>query len=80
MRRSTSTIPFGYSLQGEELVEVPEELEALNVVVPMVKDKALSLREGALWLEYTTGRSLSHMGLKKIVDADGDIRLGYKPR
>ena len=46
--------------------EVPEELEALNKIVPMIKDKTLSLREGAVWLEYQTGRKVSHMGLKKI--------------
>jgi len=34
----------------------------------MIKDKTLSLREGSLWLEFETGRKLSHMGLKKIVD------------
>ena len=32
----------------------------------MIKDKTLSLREGAVWLEYQTGRKVSHMGLKKI--------------
>jgi hypothetical protein len=70
MRRSSSTIPFGYKLDKnnkELLTPVPEELEALDKVLPMIKDKVLSLREGAMWLEHSTGRSLSHMGLKKIV-------------
>jgi hypothetical protein len=70
MRRSSSTIPFGYKLDEnntELLTPVPEELEALDKVLPMIKDKVLSLREGAMWLEHSTGRSLSHMGLKKIV-------------
>jgi len=70
MRRSSSTIPFGYKLDEnntELLAPVPEELEALDKVLPMIKDKVLSLREGAMWLEHSTGRSLSHMGLKKIV-------------
>ena len=70
MRRSSSTIPFGYKLDKnnkELLTPVPKELEALDKVLPMIKDKVLSLREGAMWLEHSTGRSLSHMGLKKIV-------------
>ena len=33
----------------------------------MVKDGILSLREGSLWIEHKTGRSLSHTGLKKII-------------
>ncbi len=68
-RRTSSTIPFGYSLNESNpqfLKEVPEQLEALNKIVPMIKDKTLSLREGSVWLEYETGRKLSHMGLKKI--------------
>ena len=69
MRRTSSTIPFGYELSQEDsstLLEVPKELEALNKIVPMIKQKTLSLREGSAWLQYETGRSLSHMGLKKI--------------
>ena len=68
-RRTSSTIPFGYSLNESDpqfLKEIPEQLEALNKIVPMIKDKTLSLREGAVWLEYQTGRKVSHMGLKKI--------------
>ena len=71
MRRSSSTIPFGYTLDEgntELLTPVPEELEALDKVSKLISDQALSLREGALWLEYETGRKLSHMGLMKIVD------------
>jgi hypothetical protein len=48
------------------LIEIPEQKEALNTVIPMIKDKTLSLREGSAWIKHTTGRSLSHMGLKKI--------------
>jgi hypothetical protein len=50
------------------LTPVPEQLEALDKVIPMIRDQTLSLREGALFLEFETGRSLSHMGLKKIVE------------
>jgi len=69
-RRTSSTIPFGYKLDenGTHLTEIPEELKALNKVVPLIKNKVLSLREGAMWLEHDTGRTISHMGLKKIAD------------
>ena len=45
-RRNSSTIPFGYKLQedGVHLEEIQEELKALNKVVPLVKNKVLSLR------------------------------------
>ncbi len=71
IRRSSSTIPFGYALDeknAELLTPIDDELKALDKVIPMIKDKTLSLREGSLWLEFETGRKLSHMGLKKIVD------------
>jgi hypothetical protein len=73
-RRTSSTIPFGYAINEanpEFVVEIPEELEALNKVLPMIKDKALSLREGAMWLQHITGRKVSHMGLKKIAAKHG---------
>lgn len=70
-RRTSSTIPFGYKLKEESsefLEEIPEELKALNKIVPLVKNKVLSLREGAMWLEHDTGRKISHAVLKKIAD------------
>ena len=69
-RRSSSTIPFGYKLMenGTHLEEIEVELKALNKIVPLIKNKVLSLLEGAMWIEHDTGRSISHMGLKKIAD------------
>ena len=69
-RRSSSTIPFGYKLMenGTHLEEIEVELKALNKIVPLIKNKVLSLREGSMWIEHDTGRSISHMGLKKIAD------------
>ena len=69
-RRSSSTIPFGYKLMenGTHLEEIEVELKALNKFVPLIKNKVLSLREGAMWIAHDTGRSISHMGLKKIAD------------
>tara|TARA_Y100000361_G_scaffold45895_1_gene39711 strand:+ start:440 stop:619 length:180 start_codon:yes stop_codon:yes gene_type:complete len=52
---------------GKHLEEIEDELKALNKIVPLVKNKVISLREGATWLEYDTGRPISHTGLNKIV-------------
>ena len=69
MKRTSSVIPFGYKLSEtnySELEEVAEQKEALKKIVPMIQQRTLSLREGSAWIEYETGRSISHMGLKKI--------------
>ena len=71
IKRKTSTIPFGYKLDEDNpkfLLEVEEELQALESIIPMVVSKGLSLREGALWLSHKTGRSISHQGLKNIIE------------
>tara|TARA_R100001369_G_scaffold15881_1_gene30730 strand:+ start:507 stop:734 length:228 start_codon:yes stop_codon:yes gene_type:complete len=69
MRRSSSTIPFGYKLDEEDtalLEPIEDQLEALKKILPMIHDQTISLREGSLYLESITGRKVSHMGLKKI--------------
>lgn len=74
-RRSSSTIPFGYVLDKEDsglLQPVEKELEGLKTILPMIKNKSLSLREGALWLSHKTGRAISHEGLRKISQAEND--------
>ena len=70
MKRKTSTIPFGYSLAKDKvtLEAIPEQLDALDEIKELVHEKSLSLRDGATWLHYKTGRKLSHVGLKKIID------------
>ena len=71
IRRSSSTIPFGYKLSesnNEMLEPVQEELDILDRVLPLIREKTLSLREGSMWLTHETGRSISHMGLKKIAE------------
>ena len=70
-RKLSSTIPFGYKISDKDtafLEEVPEQLEALEDIKELLRMKALSLREGSIWLEHRTGRSLSHAGLKKMMD------------
>ena len=71
LRRSSSTIPFGYKLSESDnqmLEPVQKELQMLDKILPMVKDKTISLREGSMWLTHETGRSISHMGLEKIAE------------
>lgn len=73
-RKLSSTIPFGYKVSDEEpaswLEEIPEQLEALEDIKELLRLKALSLREGSMWLEHRTGRKLSHQGLKKMLDME----------
>ena len=71
IRRSSSTIPFGYKLDEDNtelLNPIPEQLEELDKMITMINDRTLSLREASLFLEHKTGRFISHMGLKKIAD------------
>ena len=74
MMKHRGTVPFGYKKEEDKLVEIPEELEALEEIKGLVKNKILSLREGSLWLEHKTGRKLSYQGLINKIDADA--RLG----
>ena len=70
-RRTSSTIPFGYELSEEDssvLIEIPAQLQALEDIKELLRMQVLSLREGSIWLEHRTGRSLSHAGLKKMMD------------
>lgn len=71
-RRNSSTIPFGYKLNSDNktLEEVPEQLKALNKAKQNVKKGAYSLRGAVEMLEHSTGRKLSAMGLKKMIDKD----------
>ena len=70
MRPKLGKTPFGYKPHTEgskELEEVPEELEALDKIQTLVSDKSISLRDGAAWLTFKTGRNISHQGLKNVI-------------
>ena len=70
-KRKSSTIPFGYKISENDssyLEKIPEQLEVLEEIKPLIRDRSISLREGSNWILYKTGRPLSHMGLKKIVE------------
>ena len=72
IRRNSSTIPFGYKLSEDNktLEEVDKELSSLKEMKDGVKSGAFSLRGAVEILEHQTGRKLSAMGLKKIIDRD----------
>ena len=72
-RKTSSTIPFGFK-QSETMrgfIEpVSEQLSALEEAKGHIIKGALSLRGAAEQLQYKTGRSISAVGLKKIVDKE----------
>ncbi len=70
MRPKLGKTPFGYkpSTEGsKELEEVPEELEALDKIQTLILNKSISLRDGAAWITFKTGRNISHQGLKNVI-------------
>jgi len=71
IKRTTSTIPFGYRLDTEAssfLKPIEDELEALQVAENMVVNEEISLQAACDWLEYKTDRRISTPGLKKHID------------
>ena len=70
-RVSIRQIPFGYEVNptNERLLEpIIHELEALELAKQHLKQ--YSIRDVAQWLTKQTGRSISHMGLKKRIDIE----------
>ena len=71
IRRTSSTIPFGYELDENfdgYLKPITEELQILKEVSEAVFYGEISLGIGVDWLEAETGRKMSRPGLKKYVD------------
>ena len=80
IRRTSSTIPFGYELDNNfEGYLKPNEtqLQVLEEVAQAVFHGEISLGIGVDWLEAETGKSMSRPGLKKYVDKKYG-RLGKK--
>ncbi len=76
MRRKKGPLPFGYSETSDGyLKEVPTELEALDKIKDLVNDGSISLRDGASWVAYKTGRYISHQGLKNVIRERFNTRL-----
>jgi|TARA_R100000081_G_C4654023_1_gene84237 hypothetical protein len=75
IKRKTSTIPFGYEVDDEVegyLKPIEEQIHALDVVSQMVRNDEISLAVAVDWLEASTNRKLSRMGLKKHIDKKYD--------
>ncbi len=70
IKRTTSTIPFGYEFDEVTgfLKPIEEELEALQIAENMIVNEEVSLQAACDWLEYKTDRRISTPGLKKHVD------------
>ena len=67
--RVSRTIPFGYELDTEDngiLNPIPDQLDKLEMAKKYLKQ--YSYREVANWLTTNTGRSISHVGLRKRLD------------
>ena len=71
-RKTSSTIPFGYRESDVEgfLEPIENEIQALSETKEHIMNGSLSLRGAAEQLSYKTGRSISAVGLKKIVDKE----------
>tara|TARA_R100000951_G_scaffold115212_1_gene122578 strand:- start:1284 stop:1577 length:294 start_codon:yes stop_codon:yes gene_type:complete len=83
IRRKSSTIPFGYEVDEETkgfLKPVDIQIKALDNITELVHNKSISLAEGTELLEFQTNRTLSRMGLKKLVDKKYEERLGNKSK
>jgi len=79
-KRTSSTIPYGYKLTEDKTLEpVEKEINALKDAKEGVKAGAFSLRGAVEILEHQTGRKLSAMGLKKIIDKDTNRPSPAKP-
>ena len=71
IRRTSSTIPFGYELDADfegYLKPINNELKILKEVSEAVFHGEISLGIGVDWLEAETGKQMSRPGLKKDVD------------
>lgn len=69
--RIARTIPYGYQEDPDDpdmLLPVPRELRALEKAKEYLRQ--YSYREVANWLTKQTGRSISHMGLKKRIESE----------
>lgn len=70
MRRKKGKIPFGFreiKKGSKDLEEIPEEIEALDDIKDLINEGSISLRDGAAWVAFKTGRKISHQGLKNVI-------------
>ena len=72
IKRTSSTIPFGYKLSGIAgwLEPIETELEILDKYCKLVIDKAYSLRQAAELITEETNRKFSHIALLKKLESN----------
>lgn len=72
IKKKSATIPFGYQVSEIKgyLKPIPSQLEVLNKHLKGVYTKAYSLREASRLITQETGRSISHVALKKYLEKD----------
>ena len=68
IKRKARVIPFGYKLSDDTdyIQPVQEELDALEEAKEYLNN--CSYREVARWLSQKTNRSITHTGLRKIIN------------
>ena len=71
-RKISRIIPFGYEkVNGKDLLRpIKDQLKHLNTAKNLYKDGNTSLRRVSQWLTDNTGRYISHVGLRKIINKE----------
>ena len=69
IKKKGSTVPFGYELSELKgyVKPIPKQQNSLLKFIKLVQEESLTLREAALQLSEEAGRSISHVGLSKII-------------
>ena len=78
IKKKSKTIPFGYALSEVEgwLKPIPSELKVLKKYSQEVLENKQSLRQAAELITNETGRTLSHVGLSKIIKKSEPKKMG----
>jgi len=71
-KKISRIIPFGYEkVNGKDLLRpIKDQLKHLNTAKNLYKDGNTSLRRVSQWLTDNTGRYISHVGLRKIINKE----------
>jgi hypothetical protein len=70
-KRKARTIPYGYKLNEDDsdyIIGVPEELEAIEKAKEYIE--SCTYKEVSEWLHRKTGRPISTMGLRKVLNRE----------
>jgi len=69
IKKKGKTIPFGYELTEIKgyVKPIPAQQDSLSKFIKLVQDQSLTLRDAATQLSEESGRSISHVGLSKII-------------